>query len=157
MTFDHDVMLNGNVVTVGGIDMAENGKMAVYREGFEGVGGPDLNNNYTGPQTGTSSQPYDLVFGDETTTSTTSYYPCYYLYNYSLSESLYHAEDLQAAGMGAGVITGIGYNSTSTYGYTVNGVKIWMANVTDTEAGTTSHSAAGMTCVYEGSFTQVQG
>ena len=160
VTFNQDVMLSGTVTKPGTEEMAENGKMAVYTQaGIDAVGGPDLTNFYVGPTIGggQGSESYDVVFGDETTSNTTGYYPCYHLYNYSLSESLYHAADLQTAGMGAGVINSIGYNTSDTYGFTMNGVKIWMANVSDAEVGTTSHITAGMTCVYEGSFTQVQG
>ena len=44
MTFTEDTYLNANVTS------GDNGKVALYREGFQGLGGPDLENNYTGPE-----------------------------------------------------------------------------------------------------------
>ena len=43
MTFIEDTYLNASVTS------GENGKVALYPEGFKGMGGPDLNNNYTKP------------------------------------------------------------------------------------------------------------
>ncbi len=47
VTFPQDMMLSANV-------NGENAKVAVYEEGFNGVGGPSVNNNYSyaGPQVG---------------------------------------------------------------------------------------------------------
>lgn len=44
LTFTEDTYLNASVID------GENGKVALYPEGFKGLGGPDLNNNYTGPE-----------------------------------------------------------------------------------------------------------
>ena len=44
LVFAEDTYLNASVTT------GENGKVALYKEGFNGIGGPDLYNNYTGPE-----------------------------------------------------------------------------------------------------------
>ena len=44
LVFTEDTYLNASVTN------GENGKVALYKEGFHGVGGPDLHNNYTGPE-----------------------------------------------------------------------------------------------------------
>ncbi len=44
LTFTEDTYLNANVID------GEGGKVALYREGFKGLGGPDVNNNYKGPE-----------------------------------------------------------------------------------------------------------
>ena len=44
LTFDQDTYLNAAVID------GEDGKVALYREGFKGLGGPDLENNYKGPE-----------------------------------------------------------------------------------------------------------
>lgn len=44
LTFTEDTYLNANVID------GEDGKVALYREGFKGLGGPDVNNNYKGPE-----------------------------------------------------------------------------------------------------------
>jgi len=48
LVFTQDRMLNASVSN------GENGKVALYKEGFEGQGGPMATNNYTGPQTATA-------------------------------------------------------------------------------------------------------
>ena len=44
LVFTKDTYLNASVTS------GENGKIALYPEGFHGVGGPDLTNNYTAPE-----------------------------------------------------------------------------------------------------------
>ena len=44
LVFNEDTYLNANVTE------GDNGKVALYREGFQGLGGPDLENNYKGPE-----------------------------------------------------------------------------------------------------------
>ena len=48
LVFTQDRMLNASVSN------GQNGKVALYKEGFEGQGGPMATNNYTGPQTATA-------------------------------------------------------------------------------------------------------
>ena len=47
LTFDQDTYLNASVLPSD--TMANNGKVALYPEGFMGLGGPDMNNYYNGP------------------------------------------------------------------------------------------------------------
>ena len=44
LVFTEDTYLNASITS------GENGKIALYPEGFHGVGGPDLTNNYTAPE-----------------------------------------------------------------------------------------------------------
>ena len=99
---------------------------------------------------------YEVQIGEGT--STTGYHPFYTLYNYSISESLYLASELTEAGVEAGPITSLSWYATNETGYAQQGISIWMANVSDTELTTTSHSATGMTQVYtNGTVTPVIG
>ena len=92
-----------------------------------------------------------------TGTSTTAYMPYHTFYNYSLCQMIYKAEELRAAGLKAGPITGIAFESYSTNHYLRTGIKIWMAATTLTAAPTTSVSTSGMTQVFNGSVTQLTG
>ena len=155
LTFTEDQLLNASVD-------GENGKIAVYTEDFYesvyGFAGPDINNNYTGPQIGggvAPATPYEFVLGDGT--STDAHYPLYYYFNNSLSQQLYRADELEAAGMSTAPLGSISFYSSSTYTYNFSGTKIWMANVSDTEAPGTSALTAGMTLVYDGAQTEVTG
>ena len=93
-----------------------------------------------------ASASYEAQIGEGT--STIGYHPFYTLYNYSISESLYLASELTAAGVGAGPITSLSWYATNETGYVQQGITIWMANVSDTELTTSSHLATGMTQVY---------
>ena len=159
VTFNQDVMLNGNVVKTGTDEAAENAKMAVYTEDFYvgtyGYPGPDQENNYTGPQLAANVAPYDFTLGEGTTT--TGYMPLYYVYNYSLSQQLYRADELAEAGMSTLPVGSISFYSDNTYGYNLTGTKIWMANVNDVTAPITSMNASNMTLVYDGTQAEVVG
>ena len=48
LTFNQDVCLNASVLP--DETEANNGKVALYPEGFKGLGGPDMNNYYNGPE-----------------------------------------------------------------------------------------------------------
>jgi hypothetical protein len=48
LTFNQDVCLNASVLP--DETEANNGKVALYPEGFKGLGGPDMNNYYSGPE-----------------------------------------------------------------------------------------------------------
>ena len=56
LTFEEDVLLTATIPS------GEKGKTALYEEGFMGLGGPDLNNNYTGIQRGTRNT---VIFEDD--------------------------------------------------------------------------------------------
>lgn len=51
MTFANDVMLNANVVN------GENSKIALYKEDFDGGGGPHIDNAYEGPKQPAAPEP----------------------------------------------------------------------------------------------------
>ncbi|MCQ2304393.1 MAG: choice-of-anchor J domain-containing protein, partial [Bacteroidales bacterium] len=154
VTFNEDQLLNASVE-------GENGKIAVYTEDFYedvyGFAGPDIQNNYTGPQLAGAGAagPYEFTLGEGT--STTGYLPLYYFYNYSLSQQLYLADELAAAGMSTAPLGSISFYSDNTYGYSLTGTKIWMANVSDAAVSATSPLASGMTLVYDGAQTEVVG
>ena len=86
-------------------------------------------------------------------TGTTSYFPFYTLYNFSIATALFTASELETAGATASTMTGLSWYATNFTGYEQQNITIWMANVTDTEVLTTSPNALGMTKVYTGSCT----
>ncbi|MBR0274082.1 MAG: DUF2436 domain-containing protein [Bacteroidaceae bacterium] len=148
LVFDEDVMLNASVTA------GANGKVALYREGFEGEGGPMAHNYYTGPSAtggGASGGGFEAFIGDETSTSTSSYAPFHTLWNYSLSECLYLASELTEAGVTTAPMTSLSYYVSSTSCSTPqNNISIWMGNVSDAELTSTTHPSTGMTLVYTG-------
>ena len=157
LEFENDVVLNAAVTN------GANGKVALYREDFNGEGGPMAHNYYTGPQAGegggggASGAPFEALIGDPTSTNTTGYNPMYYLYNYSLSTAIYTAAELTEAGATSAPMTSVSWFSESTWGYNIQNVSIWMANVADTEVSTTSPLGSGMTLVYQGNHQEVIG
>ena len=142
-------------------NLLENGKVALYTEDFYGEGGPMATNNYQGLNTsgngGSAGGPFEAMIGDETSTSTSYYMPMCYLYNYSLSTELYLATELTAAGVTTAPMNSISWYSESTYGYNVQNVSIWMANVAATEVSATSPLGSTMNLVYQGNFQEVVG
>ena len=151
---ENDLMIDAYV------SQGADGKVALYTEDFYGEGGPMATNNYTGPQMGGgsgSTMPYEALIGDEASTSTTGYFPMYYLYNYSLSTQLFTAAELAEAGANTAAMSSVAWYSESTYNYNVQNVSIWMANVADAVAPTMSPLASGMTLVYQGNFQEVVG
>ena len=92
-----------------------------------------------------------------TGTSTTGYMPYHTWYNYSFCQMIYKAEELRAAGLKAGPITGIAFESYSTYHFLRTGINIWMSATTLNAAPSNSVSASGMTQVFSGSVTQMTG
>ena len=139
LTFTEDTYLQADIE-------GENGKLAIYTESFNGVGGPDVNNNIA---TGGGS-PFEVQIGEGT--STTGYIPFYTLYNYSMSECLFLASELEEAGVTTAPMGSLSWYATNTTGYEQQGLSIWMANVDDTELTTTSHSVNDMTLVYTGAM-----
>ena len=135
---------------------AENGKVALYTEDFNGEGGPMATNNYTGlgpaGNGGSSSGggAFEAQIGEGT--STTTYFPFHSLWNYSMGENLFLASELTEAGVTSAPFTSLSWYVASTSTTTPqNNISIWMANVSDTELTSTSHTTGGMTLVYTGS------
>ena len=165
ITFDNDVILNAYVY-------GENGKIALYREDFDvntsesGYPGPHTDNMYLGAgndayihniHVDAPVQPYDVVIGDEETEWGSAAYPMYNFYNYSISQTIYRAAELSAAGMNSSEMTQIGYNAFEGIGNVYEGVKIWMGNVANAAHGANSMSTADMTLVFEGDIEVVEG
>ena len=148
LTFDEDQILNA-AVTYG-----DNGKVALYTEDFYGEGGPMADNNYTGIQIGgggASGAAFEAMIGDETSTSTLTYFPFHTLWNYLLAENLFLASELTEAGVTTAPMTSLSWYVSSTSCTTPqSGISIWMGNVSDAALTSTSHTTAGMTLVYTG-------
>ena len=149
LTFDNDVYFNAAVTS------GDNGKVALYREGFKGLGGPDMENIYTNPMDAITAAPYEIQIGEGT--STTGYAPFYTLYNYSLSSILYTAAEMEAAGATTAEMNSISFHATNETGYLQQGISIWMANVGDSEVSSISPLSSGMTLVYTGAMTPTIG
>lgn len=95
----------------------------------------------------------ETMIGDETSTTFTTYMPFYTTYNYSISEALFTAAELDGAGMTTSPMISLSWEAVEvTTNQTQNNISIWMANVTDTELTTTSHLANYMTLVYTGNI-----
>jgi hypothetical protein len=148
LVFTEDQMLNASVT------YCENGKVALYREGFEGEGGPMATNYYTGLGMnggGAAAAPFEAQIGEGTTTF--GYFPFYTLYNYSIAENLFLAAELEGAGVTTAPMTSLSWYATNAPGYAQQGISIWMANVDDETLTTTSHVVTDMTLVYTGAMT----
>ena len=143
LVIDQDQMISASVT------YGENGKVALYTSDFNGQGGPMADNNYTGIVAGgASGQPFEAQIGEGT--NTTGYFPFYSLYNYSIATALYTAAELEEAGATTAPMSSLSFYATNSISQDQNNIKIWMANVTDTEVNATSPLATGMTLVYEG-------
>ena len=153
LTFDQDTYLNASVLE--DATAVTNGKVALYPEGFIGVGGPDERNNYTNPTSSVPAAPFDVQIGEGTNTS--GYFPFYTYYEYSIAENLFLADELREAGVTAAPMTSLSWYATNETGYEQQGISIWMANVSDTELTGTSHTVNDMTLVYTGAVTPVIG
>ncbi|MBO7498693.1 MAG: fibronectin type III domain-containing protein, partial [Bacteroidaceae bacterium] len=160
-TVEQDVIISAYVGDADGEALEEAGKVALYKQEGEELPHPMADNNYiglpgvAGGGGGAASTPFEAQIGEGT--STTGYLPMYYLYNYSLSTQLYLGTELTEAGATTAPMTSISWFSNSTYGYDIQNVSIWMANVTDTQAPTTSPLGSGMSLVYQGNFQEVVG
>ena len=109
-----------------------------------------------GTGTGDLTLAYEAQIGNGT--STTGYVPFYTLYDNSLSVMVYTAAELAEAGANnVAPMTSLSWYATNSTGYAQQGITIWVGNVTDTQAPTTSPSVAGLTKVYTGSMTPVVG
>jgi len=157
LTFDDDVLFNAWVY-------GENAKVALYTEDFYediyGIPGPDCLNNYEGPIVGGGSsydEPYDVIVGDSASTS--GYYPFYTFYRNSVSQQIFTATELNAAGVQPGLMEQIGFLTYSNWAYTQDNVKIWMGT-TDMDAFESPYETVltdNMDLVYDDEFTPVVG
>ena len=152
LEIENDVLFNAQVV-------GANGKVALYLPGFNGQPGPGADNNFTGNAMGGDGGvvPYEAQVGPLDATTTAGYFPFYTLYNYSISENLFHADELLEAGMTTAPMGSISWYATNAPGYEQKNISIWMANVDDEVMTSTSHWAGDMTLVYEGDMTPAIG
>ncbi len=149
MNITDDILFNAYVE-------GENGKVALYQEDFAGEPGPGATNNYTGINVGGGGGgPFEAQVGFGTNTS--GYVPAYYLYNYSISQQLFLADELTLAGAAAGNINSISFYTESTYGYLMKNTSIYIGNTTAATVTDQSPSIANMTLVYSGNYQQVVG
>ena len=140
----NDVLLSAAVIE------GEDPKVVLYDEDFRQVGGPHVDNYHDAPEMIANI----AVIGNGSTT--TNYMPYYTYYKNSICQFMYTADELANAGLQAGKINSIEFNTTSTYTYTRN-LKIWMANVTNGSVTSTTVTTANMALVFDGSFTQAEG
>ena len=133
----------------------ENGKTALYATDFNGQPGPGAYNNIGG-EGGPAAAPYEAVIGENGTT-TTGYFPFYTLYNYSISENLFLADELAEAGLTPAPMGSLSWYANNETGKEQKNISIWMANVTDEVLSGTSVNTSGMTLVYTGNITPVIG
>ena len=145
LVFDHDVILNAEITD------GENAKVVLYDNGFNQVGGPHTNNYHNAPL----DMDNMATIGEGL--ATTNYAPYFTYYNYAMSQVLYRADELAAAGLMPGKLTSIEYSIANNTTYTRTNVSIWMANVTEDIVNTTSVNAAGMAKVFTGTHVQVPG
>ena len=111
-----------------------------------------LNGPYVKIHWASSTVPIEAQIG-ESTYITTSYFPFYTLFNYSIAENIFLASELEEAGVNTAPMTSLSWYATNVPGYEQQGISIWMANVSDTELTTTSHIVNDMTLVYTGTMT----
>ena len=152
-TVDNDVIISAWVDST-----AENGKVALYTEDFYGEGGPMATNNYTGLSAaggGSAAAPFEAQIGEGTSTS--GYLPFYSFYNYSISQQLFLAAELEEAGVTRAPMTSLSWYCTATNGNLQSNITIWMANVEETAIGGNSIMTGGMTKVYTGNMTPTVG
>jgi hypothetical protein len=153
LTFEQDTYLNASVLE--DATTITNGKVALYPEGFKGLGGPDENNYYTNPKSAVGGAPFEAQIGDGTNTQ--GHAPFYTLYDNSLATMLFHADELENAGATTADMTSLSWYANNETGYAQQGISIWMANVNDDEVTYTSPLSTGMTLVYTGTMTPAIG
>ncbi len=137
---------------------AYQGKVALYRQEGEEFPHPMAGNNYTGISLGMNTSAnttasFTAQIGEGTSTS--GYMPFYCFYNYSCSQQLFLAAELQEAGVTRAPMTSLSWFCTSSNNNPQNNITIWMANVNETSMGTSSMVTGGMEKVYEGNITPV--
>ena len=143
-----DVLFTANVI-------GENGKTALYATDFNGQPGPGAFNSIGGNGDAPAA-PYEAQLG-ELGSATNSYFPLLLLYNYSIGENLFHADELAEAGMTTAPMASISWNAATVQNYEEKNITIWMANVTDEALTSTSHNTSGMTKVFTGNITPEAG
>jgi len=100
-------------------------------------------------------EPFEAQIGEGY--NSTGYFPFYTLYNYSIGENLFLAEELANAGVTTSPMTSLSWYANNAPGYNQQGITIWMANVADQALTTTSHIVTNMTKVYTGNITPAIG
>ena len=145
VVIDHDAILSA-AVTAG-----NDPKIAIYPQGFKGVGGPHTNNYLGAPEEILN----EAIVGEGTLTN--NYMPYNTYYKYSISQMLFTAEELTAAGLQSSKINSIEFASNSTNGFTRENLSVYMQNTALTETSTTCVTVTPGNKVFEGSMTQVVG
>ena len=145
LTFTEDTYLQA---TIDG----ENGKMALYTEDFNGVGGPDVANHYRGASVSSrgSRDGEELTVFDGTSTNNTV--PVYGLWAdaYLKSEFVYPATELET--MAGGEISNLKFYATSTNVSWSSNFQVFMKEVDETTLSAFT-GMDGATLVYEGTLT----
>ena len=153
LVFANDMMLNASVTE------GENGKVALYLQEGDELPHPMADNNYNGPVAGAgggaAGAPFEAQIGEGT--STTGYIPFYCFYNYSMSQEMFLAAELEEAGVTTAPMTSLSWYCTATNGNLQSNITIWMANVEETAIGGNSIMTSGMTKVYTGNMTPTVG
>ena len=106
---------------------------------------------YLYANSGSFFKPEGIQVGEGT--STTCDFPLNTFYDYSISENLFLATELEEAGLNTEPLGSLCWYATNAPGYEQKNISIWMANVNDEALTTTSHLTSGMTLVYTGSMT----
>ena len=152
LTFTEDTYLNAEAVMDGYTDGAPATKVALYQEGFQGLGGPDVSNNYTGPSSYVAPVTRDddeLTVYDGTTTN--NHVPAYVFYfdDFTRSQYVIPADDLED--MRGGTINSLKfYTTSSNIPYTsVSDVDVYLMEVDYTTISAFEPKANG-TIVYQG-------
>lgn len=152
LVFDQDVMLNASMTS------GDDGKIALYTEGFMGVGGPDLNNNFISlfglVDANRSSLLEELTVHDGSVTN--GYVPLYGYYTdaYLRMEMIYPASELSN-------MTGSDIQSMKFYANQTNvtwgnaSFKVFLTEVSDVTIN--SFFGPAGTVVYEGALSIIDG
>ncbi|MEO0075538.1 MAG: T9SS type A sorting domain-containing protein, partial [candidate division WOR-3 bacterium] len=90
----------------------------------------------------------DIIIGNGTSSS--SMYPIYNYYAYSVTEALYRQEEINFYGYISKLAY---YKSSGTAIYPIENVQIYMKLTTETSLASGSYDTTGYTLVYNGSFT----
>ena len=153
LVFDNDMMLNASVTE------GENGKVALYLQEGDELPHPMADNNYNGPIAAAGGSaagaPFEAHIGEGT--NETGLIPFYCFYNYSMSQEMFLAAELEEAGVTTAPMTSLSWYCTATNGNLQSNITIWMANVEETAIGGNSIMTGGMTKVYTGNMTPTVG
>ncbi len=112
-------------------------------------------NNFTALENGKG-----YLYGNSTSqsqigdgTNTIDKFPFYTLYDNSIGENLFLAEELASKGLADGKISSLSWYVTFSTGFLQSNLSIWMANISESELISTSHTTNDMTLVYTGAMT----